>query len=128
MYHLNKQNANLLEKMLERGITKLIFDSNDLSKFTNYVIPTIKDNVTIADDIDNIVIVKKPIAKLYFDITANSIICNLKLLYKDKEIDYFTNTKNIVRDTNYEEEVIMDLSKEHFIIEDKKIILDLLRN
>ena len=64
MYHLNKQNANLLEKMLERGITKLIFDSNDLSKFTNYVIPTIKYNVTIADDIDNIVIVKKPIAKL----------------------------------------------------------------
>lgn len=124
VYRLNKQNANFICKMFNNGINKLIFDKKDLSKFTNYIIPTIKDNVIIDENIDDIIVVKKPIPKLYFDITLNSIICNLKFLYKDKEIDYFKNNSSIVRDIDYENEVIQDIVKEHFLVKDKKIILD----
>ena len=123
-YHLNKQNANFICKMFNNGISKLIFDKKDLSKFTNYVIPTIRDNIVIDEGIDDIVVVKRPTAKLYFDIASNSIVCNLKFLYQDKEIDYFKNSRSIVRDIDYENEVVMDLIGQHFLVEDKKIILD----
>ena len=124
IYHLSKKNASLLYKMLIKGIDRLVFNEKDLSKFTNYVIPMIKDKVVISEDIDNIVIVKKPIVKLYFDIGSSGVVCNLKLLYKDKEIDYFSNTRNIVRDREYEGEVIGDLIKENFKVDDKRIYLE----
>ena len=49
----------------------------------------------------------------------NDIICNVKLEYGSKEIDYFDNDKEILRDMDYEGELINNILKQGFI--NKKI-------
>ena len=73
--------------------------------------------------VDNLVIVKKPECKLYFDIYHNDIVCNIKFIYGDKEIYYFDKVEGIARDVEYENTVIADILELGFIIENNKFIL-----
>ncbi len=120
-YQVTFQYASLLEKMVNNGLEKLIFSSKDLPTFSKNIIPIVKEEVTVDSNIDDIVIVKKPSCKLYFDIYRNNIVCNLKLQYGEKELDYFDEDASIYRDNEYETEVLNDLFDIGFLIENKKI-------
>jgi SNF2 family DNA or RNA helicase len=61
---------------------------------------------------------------MYFDLYRDKIICNLKFLYDGEEIDYFDTNSTILRDSEYEENVLNDLYACHFSINKNKILLE----
>ncbi len=126
LYKLDKKMSLLISQLARMGMDSLYFDKDDINNVSRRIIPIVKENVTLDDKIDDIVITKKPESKLYFDLNYNDIVCNLKLNYSGTEIDYFDNDNRIIRDIEYENEIINDLSKVGFNIDinKKKILLD----
>ena len=121
-YEIPNNIVKLKETMSDEGLTELTFKENKLDLFTKGILKNVKDNIELDDSVkDKIIIVTKPDVKLYFDLNSNSITCDVKLTYRDKEINYFDNKKEIVRDTEYESSVLQDLLKYNFNIESNPI-------
>lgn len=123
-YHLKKHDAKVLKEMMENNIKTLIFEDDELETFSKSILPTVKDKVEVDNSASNIIITKKPDARLYFDMNYNDIICNIKLEYGNKEIDYFDNDKEILRDIDFEAELINDILKQGFINKKNRLTLD----
>ena len=124
IYHLNRKYRELLMIMSQNRIKQLVFNENNLDSFVKGVLPIVKDQIILDDSVsDKVVITDKPSCKLYFDL-KKYIVCNFKLKYNDEEIDYFDDVSNILRDKQYEDEVLDELFNMGFTIERKKIILD----
>lgn len=123
-YQIPKEIAKLKKEMKFHGLEELTFKDKNLEKFSKGILREVKDTIELDDTVkDKVIIVRKPSVKLYFDFEYDSIVCKLNLIYKDKEINYFDNTPNILRDTDYENDVINDLTNSHFEIENKKIYI-----
>lgn len=124
IYHLNKRNRELLKILIDNKVRQLVFNEENLESFTKGILPIVKDQIILDEKLqDKIVISSKPDCKLYFDF-KNNIDGKIKLKYNDTEIDYFDNTENIVRDTEYENNVLDDLLEMGFVNENNKLILD----
>lgn len=124
-YEVPDKIAKLIKIMNDEGLKELIFKDNKLDIFTKGILRNVKDTIELDDSVkDKIIIVTKPDVKLYFDLNEGNITCDVKLTYRDKEINYFDNTNNIIRDTEYEMSVLQDLSKHNFNIENKPIYID----
>lgn len=98
LYKIDKKMANLILKLKQMGMNSLYFDEENINNFSKRVLPIIKENVTVDENIDNIIVVKKPDCKLYFDLNYNDIVCNVKLIYGNVELDYFDNDNKVLRD------------------------------
>ena len=124
VYYLKQDYRKLLTILIEDEIQTLIFNKQDLQIFSEGILPIIKNEVKINEDIQEINDLSKPDVKLYFDINKNDISCKIKLNYKKEEIDYFAKDKELLRDIPYEKEVIKDLNKFGFEITKEKIFLN----
>lgn len=120
LYKLDKKMANLLFNLASVGMNSLYFDKDYLNNFSKRILPIVKENISVDENIDDIVIIKKPECKLYFDLNYNDIICNIKLNYGKVEIDYFDKDDNVFRDVEFENEVMIDLKKIGFILDINK--------
>ncbi len=123
-YHLPANYSNLLSVMMSNEVSSLVFDKSDVSNFSQGVLPIVKDEITVSDNIDDIVVVKKPAVELYFDLNYNDVVCNVKFNYANVAVDYFDVNENIMRDVTYEEKVINDLKQLNFVIDNKRLVLD----
>ncbi len=124
LYKLNKKEQELIKDLLESEIKTIKINENDFNKFTKGLLTIIKDNIEIDTNMkDELIIINEPTTKLYFDITNNEIKAKIILNYKE-EINYFDETKNILRNPNYENNIINDLLIYGFILENKNIILN----
>ena len=117
VYQLSNDVAKLYNELYENNIDSLVFKKEDLQKFTGGLLSIIKDNINLAEDITEVVIPTAPTARLYFDFYYSSIECQIKLKYGDKEIDYFSTTPGIVRDNEYESNIVEKLSENGFEID-----------
>lgn len=124
LYKIDKKMADLVLKLEQTGMDSLYFDEENINNFSKRILPIVKENVVVDENIDNIVIVKKPECNLYFDLNYNDIVCNVKLIYGNIELDYFDNDNKVLRDIEYENEVIIDLRKAGFYLDKNKIKLD----
>ncbi|MEG2322431.1 MAG: DEAD/DEAH box helicase [Bacilli bacterium] len=127
LYYLNKKQADLLEQLQNYETNKLIFKKDDVNLFSKSVLPLIKENIKLNDNVD-FVISSKPTVKLYFDLFSNEITCKVKLYYDNIEIDYFDKSNKILRDIEFEQEVINDLLNNNFNIIKEQLIMDDLNN
>ncbi len=123
LYHLDNKKASLVKELLDNNINELIFDNKDKGNFVNTLLPVVKDNIEIDSKIDDIKITNSVKTKLYFDL-SNMVICNVKFLYDDVEIDYFDNNSAILRDKEYEDKIVNDICKYGFTIGKNKIYLE----
>lgn len=123
LYHLNTKEQVLLFSMLVNETKEIDIKDDNKEKFVKKILPVVKNNIEIDNNISDIKISNEVKAKLYFDLYYDKIICNLKLVYDKDEINYFDNT-DIIRDLEYENKVVDDLYTYHFKIDDNKIILD----
>ena len=73
---------------------------------------------------DKIMIDVKPTAKIYLDLKNALVIANVKFIYNDKEISYFDTNNSIIRDSEYENEVIETMLQYGFIIDKNTIYID----
>lgn len=121
LYILSNEEATLLNEFRERDINKIVFKKNNVEKFNRGILKNIKDNLVVSEKID-LKIETKPEASIYLDI-ASTLKCEVKLKYSNVEINIFDENKDIIRDYNYEEEIMQDLLNSGFTIESKKITI-----
>jgi len=124
-YSIPDKIVRLRSEMTKNGFEELEFENKSLEKFSKGILKSVKDTIELDDSVkDEIVIVRKPEVKLYFDFEYDKIVCKINLAYGNKNIDFFDNDISIVRDTEFENEIIESLMTYNFKIEDKKIYID----
>lgn len=121
--HFSSNYAKLIQNLVINNVNSLIF--SDINKFSNTILPIVKNEIEITDNIDNLVIVKKPNVKLYFDLNYSNVSLNIKFDYKNNIVSYFDkDNSNIIRDHEYEEEVVEEVLKLGFTKARKIFLLD----
>ena len=125
LYQVDNNILSIIDKMEEYELDKLVFEDEELEAFTKGILPIIKDDIKLDSNLeDKIIINSKPKVKLYIDYYYTSLICNIKLTYKNVEIDYFEKEVNIIRDLYSEQEIVEDLLKYNFKIENNRFIIN----
>lgn len=124
LYHLNKKDRDLLQIVLENDLNNMMFSKNDIDKFSRSILPTIKNQIEIDEQISDIIITSEPTPKMYFDLYRDKIICNLKFDYDGTTIDYFDKVNNILRDEDYETKIIEEIYAYNFEIVKNKIKIE----
>ena len=115
IYRLNEKETILARNIMEEGVDSLTFSDKNFKDFKDYVIPSIKDKVELDESVDDLVIVKTPSVKLYFDILELYIECKIIFTYGDVEVNYLDKEdNNVVRDKEFERSVFLDLTKYGF--------------
>ncbi len=129
IYQLTEAERVVAKNILEENISSLTINQKDFKKFKDYMVPIIKDEVELDDSVDDLVIAKTPIVKLYFDILELYIECKMIFIYSGIEVNYLTkDSKNIIRDKEFEQHTFQDVSKYGFDQELKLYDIDLVGN
>ena len=117
--------VRLKEQMARNNFSELVFSDDSLEKFSKGILRNVKNTIVLDESVqDKIVVSKRPEAKLYFDFTYDGIVCKINLLYGNKNLDYFDNDVSVLRDVDYESELIDVLIKNHFKIDNNKIYMN----
>jgi len=125
IYRLNEKEMIFARNIMEEEVDSLTFSDKNFKDFKDYIIPSIKDKVELDESVDDLVIVKTPSVKLYFDILELYIECKIIFTYKDVEVNYLDkDNSNVVRDKDFEERVFLDLTKYGFDSELKLYDID----
>lgn len=124
IYKIDKNILKLYKILEDNNIESFIFSKKDLGKFTGGLLSLLKENIHLDKNITEITMPTKPTAKLYFDFYYSAIECQIKLTYGNKEIDYFSKDPTIVRDKEYESNIIQRLAKEGFAVNKMHITLE----
>ena len=123
LYHLSIKEQNLLKDLYENNLNKLIIPKENLDDFNKGILKIVRKNLKIDASVNDIELPKEVKAKLYFDLRSTYILVNIVLNYDNKEVNYFDKSESLLRDSNYENEVINDLYKYGFEIENENIVL-----
>ena len=121
--HFNSNYAKLIERLIESNINNLVF--SDIKKFSNTILPIVKNEIELTDNITDLVIVKRPNVKLYFDLNYSNVSLDIKFDYKGNIVSYFDkDNSNIMRDKEYEEEISNEMLHLGFFKEKRTFLLD----
>ena len=124
IYKLDKKTSMFIEDMIKSKTNKLVIDKKDLNLFSKGILPIVKKQLEVDEKLkDKITIVDNPECELYFDISKDNVILNVKFIY-DKTIDYFDKNEDILRDFPYENNIINEIISYGFNIEKNKLILN----
>ena len=124
IYKVDSNIYKLYRLLADNDLEMFMFSKKDLGKFTGGLLSLLKDNIHLADNITEITIPTAPTAKLYFDFYYNAVECQIKLTYGNKEVDYFSKDPGIVRDNEFEGNIIQRLSDFGFTVNNEHIILE----
>lgn len=128
LYHLSKKERDLLKLLSYNKIHEILFKESEFSNFSSSVLPIVKKNINVDESIEDLVINVKPSAKIYFDIFDDMVSASIKLDYSGREIGYFDEVSDVIRDDEYEDGLINLLIKNHFTLNNKNILLEGLEN
>lgn len=118
VYLLKDEYKAIIDEFAQNDLTELDFSKDKLSLFSETILPIVKDNLKIDETIKDDFTLITPNVKLYFDIENELLTCNVILIYKDAEINYFDKV-NIIRNREYEQNIIKDLTSKNFKIGNK---------
>lgn len=125
LYVLPNKTSKILSLMQENQLHDLEFQEDDLTTFKEGILPILKNNVLLDKTVeDTIILGVKPGVKIYLDFKYNMILCTLKFVYQETEIDYFVENTNIIRDTEEEQKVVGNLLGYGFVIDNQKIYME----
>ncbi|MBE6161447.1 MAG: hypothetical protein E7158_04430 [Firmicutes bacterium] len=135
IYHLNKKQRLLLENCLDYSDDKIIFEEKDFNDFQKNMLGIIKDNLMLDDTTKDIITQTKPIVKIYLDFNNDNITGDIIFSYDSKEISYFDENVEIIRDYEYEQSVVINLVElgfhrmnTKFLMDDFDLVCDFLQN
>lgn len=124
LYILPKEVTEVIKVCNDIEVDKIVFKKENLDLFKNGLLNKIKNNISVSDTVEDIVISGKPEASFYFDLLRDSITCKIKLNYKGNIIDYFDKTDKIIRDEEEEENIVKEIYNYNFVINKYKFIID----
>ena len=123
LYIIPEDERKIIIAFANHELTSIIFTKKDIGRFSKGLLGKIKNKIDVSEDITDIQINLKPEGKIYLDI-GSSLTCKIKLKYGSDEIDFFEDSKEIIRDNEYENELIQDIVNNGFKLENKKIKMD----
>ena len=123
MYILNKEESEYLKLLRQEKINSLTFEKKDLNKFSSGLFNKVKNNISISEEVTEITLPVKPNTKLYFDISYSKLKCDIVFDYNGKEVNYFDKA-NILRDNDYENEVLNEIVNYGFVEDNKKFTME----
>lgn len=123
IYHLNKDGLDLINSLKENNLDKLLITKNNFNIFTKGMLGLIKNGLEIGANIENITIPKDILVQIYIDINTIYIDATIKFKYDGVEVNYFDNSTIVLRDIDFEKNVLNDLITKGFVVENNKIIL-----
>lgn len=109
IYHLNPQQQLLLNECVSSDMTELVFPETQFPDLQKTVLRVVKDHLILDETTQDVIIDTKPEVSFYFDLNENDITCVPKFVYRNREISYFDEVTDLVRDVDYEEEVVDEL-------------------
>lgn len=112
IYILDDNFINLNTLLKNHNISNLSISEDQVPKFVENILPIVKNNIEIEENIKDKFEIIDPIPKLYFDIKDDIVICDIKFQYKE-EINYFDNT-NILRNKQFEKQIINEIKSYKF--------------
>lgn len=118
---LKEEYARLIASLLYNKLNSLTF--TDIETFSKTILPIVKNNIEVTENINDIIIVKNPNTKLYFDLNYENVKLDVKFEYQNKVISYFDKEEDILRDIEYENNVKNEILELGFIIEKNKFVL-----
>ncbi len=122
IYLLNESQQILIKELYDNELSSLIFLKDEFELFKRSALRIIKNKITLDEKITDIKIGKTPLVKLYFDINEMDITCNPKFIY-DREISYFEKDDSIIKDQDFEEQVIKELITFGFQLKDNQLYM-----
>lgn len=128
LYIVPTEYRNIISMLEDNSLDGLEFKKENLNLFKEGLLNKVNNNILLSDNINDVIINVRPDVSLYFDIYRDIINCEIKLKYKNILLDYFDKNDSVVRDIEYENEVISKLINNNFIIENNKILLKDLDN
>ncbi len=123
MYHLKKDEQELLEDLLDYEIDSIEITKEKIEDFTKGLMNVLKSKMEVDATVDDLIITSNIKVELYFDIREYYIECSIKFIYDNNTVDYFDKNSGVLRDIEFETNVINDLIKYNFVIDNNKIIL-----
>ena len=124
VYKLSDEMAKLYYMMFKNEMDSLVFKKEQLEQFSNGILSLIQDNVVIADELQDEIVISKAKALLYFDFYYNATECKVKLKYGQKEINLFDDVPGISRDKTYESNIFEKLGEYGFTVDEERFILE----
>ena len=104
--HLDKKQIVLLNEIVSNDLEELVFDEREFPSFQKSVLRAIKDKLELDESVSDIIMEVKPEVKFYFDLNENDINCIPKFVYNNEEVSYFAEAGNVIRDIDYENEIV----------------------
>lgn len=123
VYHLPSRERKLLSELKQAGLKEVLFEQEDIINFEKAILPVVKNQLVLDKSVEEIQLIKEPEVKLYFDF-EDIITCNLCFLYGEEELSYFEQKENLLRDIEFENQVLSDLYAYSFQVTHQKIWLD----
>ena len=123
MYHLKKDEQELLEDLMDYEIDSIEITKEKIEDFTKGLMNVLKSKMEVDASVDDLIITSNIKVELYFDIREYYIECSIKFIYDNNTVDYFDKNSGVLRDIEFETNVINDLIKYNFVIDNNKIIL-----
>ncbi len=124
IYHLNSKQQLFLKELTQNHMSEFVFSESSFPDFQKSLLRVVKDSLKLDESVGDLVIVSKPDVKFYFDLNEDNITCNPKFLYNENEVSYFEEAQNVVRDVDYENEVIRILYPYNFHKMNRIFLLD----
>ncbi|MEG1149659.1 MAG: DEAD/DEAH box helicase [Bacilli bacterium] len=136
LYKVNDEIKSLLQVMKSTNHTKLLFRENEYAKFSNLILPKIKnENLVMDEEIKDKFIIANLEPNFYFDKSGSGIKADIKLIsndiefnildeYKTDEKKYFS--RDLAKESSYINELTnlgFKLSNNRFKLEDEESII-----
>lgn len=122
LYILPIELRKLIYKMIFDNTDEIILNDENAVIMSKYIYEYVDENINVDETIKEKFTVIKPNIKLYIDY-KNRLELQLKLEYNNKVIDYFDYNDSF-RNDKEEKNVIEDLIKYNFKIDDNKIYME----
>ncbi len=123
IYVLTNEYLDFIQAFATNKVIDIEFNEEKLPQFAEKIYPMIKENAKMNEELKQKLTIIEPTPKLYFDFKDDKITCNIKFKYNDKEINYFDNA-NIIRNRTFEQNIINDLLKYNFEIDNNLIFIE----
>lgn len=116
LYLLDIEDSKILCELYDNGVNSIVFAKENLELFKKGLLRKTINNIVVDDDIQEIKVSKEKKISIYFDLAEDRVRANVKLKYGNSEFDYFDKVDDIIRDVDFENKAISDLTAYGFVL------------
>lgn len=116
LYLLDIEDSKILCELYDNGVNSIVFAKENLELFKKGLLRKTINNIVVDDNIQEIKVSKEKKISIYFDLAEDRVRANVKLKYGNSEFDYFDKVDDIIRDVDFENKAISDLTAYGFVL------------